>query len=95
MIIITSVKSIEGGGYRVNGKWLVPNDEANRFYIAVQAWIAEGNTPEAADVPKPPTVQEKRRLEIERRRSEILDALLKNDTAGLATIDSEIDAAVG
>ena len=33
-------------GYLVDGTKTVPIDDGNRDYIEVQAWIAEGNTPE-------------------------------------------------
>ena len=34
----------------INGKeWSVPLDPANTHYIAIQEWVAEGNTIEAAD----------------------------------------------
>ena len=32
-------------GYLINGNMSVPNDPANRHYVMVQEWIAEGNTP--------------------------------------------------
>ena len=41
---ITSCKTQEHG-YLVNGTMGVPNDPANRHYVMVQEWIAEGNTP--------------------------------------------------
>ncbi len=36
-------------GYFVNGTMSVPLDPANTDYQAVQEWVAEGNTPQAAD----------------------------------------------
>ena len=36
---------LSGDGYQVNGSMSVPNDPANRHYVMVQEWIAEGNTP--------------------------------------------------
>jgi len=34
----------------INGQqWTVPMDEANTHYKAILAWVAEGNTIEAAD----------------------------------------------
>ena len=34
----------------INGEtWSVPIDSANRHYIAIQEWVAEGNTIEEAD----------------------------------------------
>lgn len=47
-------------GYLVNGSMSVPMAEGNRHYAMVQEWIAEGNTPEAADVPPDPTYAELR-----------------------------------
>ena len=44
MTIIT-VK-LQASGYLINGNMSVPNDPANRHYVMVQEWIAEGNTPE-------------------------------------------------
>jgi len=41
------------GGYRVDGRLMVPADPANREYRAVQAWIGAGNRPAPAD-PEPP-----------------------------------------
>ena len=43
-MIIETVK-LQDSGYLVNGNMSVPNDPANRHYVMVQEWIAEGNTP--------------------------------------------------
>lgn len=48
--MIETVK-LRTNGYLVNGGMFVPNDPRNRDYLAVQAWLAAGHTPEAADVP--------------------------------------------
>lgn len=49
---ILAVRLVAGGGYVVNGgEMSVGNDPTNRHYQAVQAWLAAGNTAEAADVP--------------------------------------------
>ena len=45
------------GSYKNNGvvatidgtEWFVPLDSANRHYIAIQKWVAEGNKIEDAD----------------------------------------------
>ena len=41
---ISTVK-LQDSGYLINGNMSVPNDPANRHYVMVQEWIAEGNTP--------------------------------------------------
>ncbi len=50
---IASVKYGMAGGYEVStgiGQTIhVPNDPENSDYIKVQAWINDGNTPDAAD----------------------------------------------
>ena len=43
-MIIETVK-LQTSGYLINGNMSVPNDPANRHYVMVQEWIAEGNTP--------------------------------------------------
>lgn len=47
-MIIETVKLTEGG-YVLNGNLFVPDVPGNRHYNAVQRWIAEGNSPAAAD----------------------------------------------
>jgi len=49
---IETVKLATQGGYRLNGYMDVPDDPRNMHYQMIQEWIAEGNTPEAAD-PEP------------------------------------------
>lgn len=46
-ITITSVK-VSGDGYMLNDAMFVPSDAGNRHYDAIQTWISQGNTPEAA-----------------------------------------------
>jgi len=43
MTILTC--KLQTSGYLINGNMSVPNDPANRHYVMVQEWIAEGNTP--------------------------------------------------
>jgi hypothetical protein len=75
---ITSCK-LQESGYLINGNMSVPNDPANRHYVMVQEWIAEGNTPEPYIEPVP-TYQELRASAYP-PAADYLDAIVKGDTA--------------
>ena len=48
---------------RIADKSSIPNDPANTDYANYLEWLEEGNKPEPADKPIPPTYQELRRSE--------------------------------
>lgn len=52
-------KLTPGGGVSEPAmKRAIPDDPKNRHWREYQAWLAEGNTPDPADVPPPPTSQQ-------------------------------------
>jgi hypothetical protein len=50
-------KLTQSGCILRNGGEFIPTDQANTDYAAYLTWLAEGNTPEPADVPAPPPIQ--------------------------------------
>lgn len=57
----------------------IPFAPGNRDFTEYNAWLAEGNTPDPADVPPAPTYQDLRAAEYP-PAEDYLDAIVKGDT---------------
>ena len=53
-----SYKLTTTGVQRISDGAFIPSDQRNHDWRDYQAWLAKGNTPQAADTPPPPTKDE-------------------------------------
>ena len=75
---IKTVK-LQNSGYLINGNISVPKDPANTDYANYLQWLAEGNTPEPADIPPEPTYQQLRAAEYNRKSTGEQFAMMYDD----------------
>ena len=64
---------------RLSDNASIPFAVGNTDFDAYQVWLSEGNTPEPADIPPPPTYQELRAAEYP-PHTDYLDAIVKGES---------------